>query len=102
MKISRPTNVTITSMTAVSGSSTQPVWHASAGAELEPAKLTYLLRRARRAGMPQCIGERDARSSSANTIAPMASEAANFAVTLLANALKPAASNGSAGISQRF
>src|ERR1051325_7019148 len=101
MKISRPTNVTITSITAVSGSSTQPSLRmpGSPAANRSHSKL-----KTSRAPSPHAMDCRSAQTASANaiTIEPIASDAENLRQRCGASALNPAASIGSTGINQRF
>jgi hypothetical protein len=100
MKISRPTNVTITSMMAVSGSSTQPScnhWPPN----WNQLKLNHFAEHAVRRGGCSVAQTRRAKAGN-QAIEPMASVAASLRCRCLFTAIMPAATSGSTGISQRF
>src|SRR6266487_3179255 len=101
MKINRPTNDTIASITAASGSSTQPSLSTPAS---PAAKRSHSKLKTSRAPSPHMMACLNAQSESANetTIEPMASDAEHLRQRCGASALNPAASIGSAGISQRI
>src|SRR6266545_235733 len=101
MKINNPTNVTITSITAASGSSTQPSLRIPGA---PAANRSHSKLETSRAPSPHRMDCRNALTESANAIAiePMASDAENLRQRCGASALTPAASIGSAGISQRL
>src|SRR5882672_8064279 len=100
MKMSNPTKHTITSITAVSGSSTQP--------NLNQALPTWNQRKLENWRMtPEWPANRNASASathemtSETAIAPMAIAAENLRWRRLAKAVSAAAASGSAGINQR-
>ena len=101
MKISRLTNETMTSMMAVSGSSTQPScnhcppnWN-----QLKPATSRNT------PFSPWCSSvalNAHSESRNARTIEPMASVAASLRCRCLLTAITPDAASGSTGINHRF
>ena len=97
MKMSVPTNVIITSIAAVSGSSTQPSLKV-----VSPSTNQSKLCVNRTAGSASVFTKPAHERKNASTIDPMASEADAVRDGRFINALNPAASSGSAGISQRY
>src|SRR5688572_23355130 len=97
MKMSAPTNVIITSIAAVSGSSTQP-----SRKVVSPSTNQSKLWVKRAAGSVSVFTNAAQERKNASTIDPMASDADAVRDGRFINALNPAASNGSAGISQRY
>jgi hypothetical protein len=97
MKMSAPTNVIITSIAAVSGSSTQPSLNV-----VSPRTNQSKLCVNRAAGSASVFTNATHERKNASTIDPMASEADAAREGRFINALNPAASSGSAGISQRY
>src|SRR6266481_942097 len=101
MKISRPTNDTITSMTAVRGSRTQP-----SSSHTSPNWNQRKLKTCRDTSpFPECCQAfAKARQDKirATPIEPIASEAANLRCRCFAKEETPAANSGKAGMSQRY
>src|SRR5438445_939320 len=101
MKMSSPTNDTITSMTAVSGSSTQP-----SSSQASPNWNQRKLKIWRDASpFPECckaFAKATQDKIRAIPIEPMASEAANLRCRCFAKEERPAANSGKTGISQRY
>src|SRR5581483_8898587 len=101
MKISRPTKLTITSMIAESGSSTQPrrsvespIWNQS--------KLCVSCQGPPAADFPKVLKKAMAESKNDIAIVPIGMVAANRRCGWLVMASTAAANRGSKGISQRF
>src|SRR6266566_6107522 len=101
MKMSRPTNDTITSITAVSGSSTQP-----SSSQVSPNWNQWKLKIWRDTSpFPECckaFAKATQDKIRAMPIEPIASEAANLRCRCFAKAETPAANSGKTGISQRY
>src|SRR5262245_55656092 len=97
MKMSVPTNVIITSIAAVRGSSTQPILKT-----VSPSTNQSKLWVNGFDGSARVFTNAPQEKKNASTIDPMASVAENLRAGRFANAVSAAASSGSAGISQRF
>src|SRR5229473_5837662 len=101
MKISRPTNDTITSMTAVRGSRTQP-----SSSHTSPNWNQRKLKTCRDTSpFPECckaFAKATQDKIRATPIEPIASEAANLRCRCFAKEETPAANSGKAGMSQRY
>src|SRR6266404_266931 len=100
MKISSPTNDTITSMTAVRGSSTQPN-----SSQASPNWNQRKLKWRGASPLPECFNAFAKATQDkirATPIEPIASEAANLRCRCFAREETPAANSGKTGISQRY
>src|SRR5947209_14930970 len=104
MKISVPTNVTITSMQAVNGSSTQPMRRVASG--VAPNWNHGIFRSARTVSAPACgwsvVRKAVKERTNESTIAPTATFQAKARCGCLVRARIPAASNGRTGINHRY